>query len=71
MIKKDIKTREDIHLLVSSFYDKVRKDTILGPFFNEAISDWDKHINHLTDFWNQVYFFAPDFLETHSKSTLK
>ncbi len=50
MIKKDINSREDVHLLVSSFYDKVRKDDFLGPFFNEAISDWDKHIDHLTDF---------------------
>ena len=69
MIKKDIKTREDVHLLVSSFYDKVREDDFLGPFFNEAISDWDKHIDHLTDFWESSLFlrtkFSGDPLEKH------
>lgn len=33
MIKKDIKTRDDVFLLVSSFYEKVRKDPVLGAYF--------------------------------------
>jgi truncated hemoglobin YjbI len=33
MKKSDIKKREDVFLLVCQFYDKVRKDEVLGPFF--------------------------------------
>lgn len=69
MNKTDIKTREDVHLLVSSFYDKIREDDVLAPFFNETINDWDKHINHLTDFWESSLFlrtrFSGDPLEKH------
>lgn len=56
MAKTDIKTREDVFLLVSSFYDKVRKDDFLGPFFNDVINDWDAHIENLTDFWQSSLF---------------
>ena len=31
-MKQDIKTREDVYLLVSSFYKKVRADNVLGSF---------------------------------------
>lgn len=58
MNKKDINTREDIALLVDLFYIKVRKDITLGPIFNNAISDWDKHLNHLTTFWESSLFFS-------------
>ena len=44
MGKKDIKNRADIFLLVSTFYEKVRKDALLGPFFNETIEDWEEHL---------------------------
>lgn len=33
-LKNDIKTGEDVFLLVSTFYEKVRKDVILAAFFN-------------------------------------
>jgi hemoglobin len=58
---RDIKNREDIHLLVSSFYEKVKKDDILGPFFTGKILDWDKHIDHLTDFWESSLFLKTKF----------
>lgn len=61
MIKKDIKTREDIRLLVASFYDKVKQDKLLSPFFKSTISDWDHHIEHLTDFWESSLFLKTKF----------
>ncbi|ARV08348.1 globin [Winogradskyella sp. PC-19] len=71
MEKSDIKTREDIHLLVSSFYKKVRKDHVLGPFFNDTIKDWDAHFEHLTTFWESSLFLKTKFngnpLEAHVK----
>lgn len=71
MEKKDITTREDVYLLVSSFYDKVRKDEVLGPFF-EIIEDWDEHLEKLTDFWQSNLFLKTRYygnpLEAHIKA---
>ena len=71
MEKKDITSREDIYLLVSSFYDKVRKDEVLGPFF-EVIEDWDEHLEKLTDFWQSNLFLKTRYygnpLEAHIKA---
>lgn len=71
MIKKDIKTRNDVFLLVSSFYEKVRKDPVLGPIFNNAIKDWDTHLERLTNFWESSLFLKTKYngnpLEVHIK----
>ncbi|MDN3667030.1 group III truncated hemoglobin [Algibacter miyuki] len=70
-MKTDLKTRNDVYLLVSSFYDKVRADLILGPFFNDVIKDWDAHIDRLTTFWEASLFLKTKYkgnpLETHIK----
>lgn len=58
MNKKDIQNREDIALLVSEFYKKVRQNETLGPFFNETIKDWEHHLNHLTTFWETSLFMT-------------
>ncbi|GAA3618336.1 group III truncated hemoglobin [Flavivirga jejuensis] len=58
MAKQDIKTRDDVFLLVSSFYNKVRKDTVLAPFFNNVIKDWDTHLERLTTFWESSLFMT-------------
>lgn len=57
-MKKDINTREDIFLLVSTFYSKVRQDDTLGSIFNEAIKDWEEHLEHLTSFWESSLFIS-------------
>lgn len=56
MERRDIKTKEDVFLLVETFYLKVRRNEILAPFFNETISDWDAHLGHLTTFWESSLF---------------
>lgn len=61
-MKQDIKTKDDVFLLVSSFYVKVRKDAVLGPFFNNVITDWDAHIHRLTDFWESSLFLKTKYL---------
>ena len=69
-MKSDLRTREDIYLLVSSFYNKVRKDDVIGSFFN-SIQDWDVHLEHLTTFWESSLFLKTKYLgnplETHVK----
>jgi hemoglobin len=71
MSKNDIKNREDVFFLVSKFYEKVRKDDILGPFFNETIKDWDAHLDHLTTFWESSLFLKTKYygnpIEAHAK----
>lgn len=57
-MKKNIETRDDVFLLVSTFYDKVRADDFLGPFFNRVITDWDAHIERLTTFWETSLFMS-------------
>ncbi len=52
----DIQNREDVALLVNTFYTKVRANDELGPIFNTAIKDWDSHLIHLTNFWESQLF---------------
>ncbi|WP_223033476.1 group III truncated hemoglobin [Hanstruepera marina] len=58
MTKKDIETRADVNLLVSTFYDKVKADAFLGPFFLPIIKDWNAHIERLTTFWESNLFIT-------------
>jgi len=54
MSKKDIEQREDVELLVHTFYGKVREHPVLGPIFNGIITDWPLHLEHLSDFWEMI-----------------
>ena len=69
MTKNDITNRSDIYTLVSQFYSKVKSNTILGPIFNTAIQDWDKHIEQLTTFWQSSLFLNTKYtgnpIKTH------
>lgn len=51
---KTIENREDISLLVRSFYTHVRKDILIGDIFNKIVGseeNWEVHFEKLTDFW--------------------
>jgi hemoglobin len=39
---------------VRAFYGKVRKDTLLGPVFDERIADWEVHLHRMDTFWSSV-----------------
>lgn len=47
-------TESDIAKLVPAFYDRIRKDAVLGPIFNDAIRDWPHHLDKLQAFWSSV-----------------
>jgi hemoglobin len=52
MSKPDITTREDIVLLINTFYGKVRGNNILGYIFNDVAKiDWDHHLPKMYSFW--------------------
>lgn len=61
-MKTDIKNRNDLSKLVHSFYDKIRANDEIGPFFNETINDWDEHLEKLTDFWENNLFSVRKYL---------
>lgn len=48
-------TEDYISTLVERFYDRVRKDELLGPVFEGAIGEhWPEHLSNLKDFWSSV-----------------
>jgi hemoglobin len=56
-MKKDIATRADIELLITSFYKKVIVDPLIGYIFNDiAKVDWLKHMPVMFDFWEGALF---------------
>lgn len=59
--KKDLKNRRDIECLVNRFYQKVRKDPVLGPIFNSIITDWPQHLELLANFWERQLFMKPTY----------
>ncbi len=45
----DIRTRGDIEVLVNTFYEKVRQDSLLAPVFSHV--DFPKHLPTMYNFW--------------------
>ncbi len=70
-MKHDVENREDLEKLVRIFYDKVRKDEEIGPIFNSIITDWEPHLQKITDFWEQHIFGVQKYkgnpIEAHNK----
>jgi len=59
--KPDITKLDDIILFVGAFYEKVGQDELIGPIFNEVISDWEPHLERMYAFWNAVLFGVAGF----------
>jgi hemoglobin len=63
MPTQDISTLEDIKLLVNTFYEKVQKDDLIGPIFNQKmIGRWPEHLEKMYRFWQTI------LLEEHTYS---
>ena len=61
-MKPNIKNIEDIKLLVDSFYNKVKKDSIIGYIFNEVIEvNWENHLPKMYRFWETILFNKASF----------
>jgi hemoglobin len=70
--EKDIQSRKDIELLVHSFYDKVRRDEVIGYIFNDVAKvNWEHHIPIICDFWENILFQTNSYrgnpMTTHVK----
>ncbi|MEI7821219.1 MAG: group III truncated hemoglobin [Verrucomicrobiota bacterium] len=61
--RRDITGRADIEQLVNTFYDKIRKDDLLGFIFNEvAKTDWAVHLPKMYAFWETMLFRSGGFV---------
>lgn len=60
-------TRENIEEMVMSFYRRVLKDDIVGPFFIAKLGDdmnnehWKPHLKLLVDFWASIALGDPSY----------
>lgn len=69
-MKTDISTEQDIRRLVEKFYDRVKQDALLAPFFGpEASIDWGQHLAVMTRFWENALFYNGSYqgnpMKTH------
>lgn len=56
-MKKDIHNREDIMLLVDTFYKNVALNKQIGPIFTDVAKvDWSHHLPKMYDFWESILF---------------
>ena len=56
-MKKDIENRDDIRLLINTFYDKVKQDAMIGYIFNDVAKvNWELHLPVMYDFWEGIVF---------------
>jgi hemoglobin len=52
---KDISTKEDVKLMVDSFYELVQADDLLSPIFTHiAHVNWDLHVEKMYKFWGTM-----------------
>ncbi|RYG07647.1 MAG: group III truncated hemoglobin [Chitinophagaceae bacterium] len=56
-MKSDIKDRNDIILLVDTFYFHVQKNIKIGWIFTDLVKvEWKHHLPKMYDFWESVLF---------------
>ncbi len=55
--KRDIEDRNDIELLVNTFYKKVLADQIIGYIFTDVVKiNFHEHMPKMYDFWETTLF---------------
>lgn len=60
---QDINSKEDVKLLVNSFYKKVRANSKLNYIFDDLVKiDWEHHLPKMYSFWSTI------LLDEHSYS---
>lgn len=58
----DIQSRKDIELLMTAFYEKVKRDDTIGFIFNDiARINWEHHIPIICDFWETLLLDAASY----------
>ena len=61
-MKHDIQNREDIITLVDIFYEKIKKDDVIGYIFNDIVQvNWEIHLPRMYYFWENILFYTGNF----------
>lgn len=62
-MKKDIENRNDIYLLVKTFYGKLMSDPVMRDFFEEfkEPTHLETHLQTLVDFWSNILFYTGEY----------
>ena len=56
-MKHDIKTSDDVRLLVDTFYKKVGINPLIGPIFHGVLhNNWQEHLTKMYGFWETILF---------------
>jgi len=57
-MKKEIETRDEIHFIISTFYNKMIDDVEMYPFFEKFVvhNTLEKHLETITNFWQDILF---------------
>lgn len=75
MTEAGVVSEGDIDVLVDTFYERVRRDAVIGPIFNAQVDDWPAHLALLKNFWATVILASGTFrgnpLEAHLKMELE
>lgn len=58
-VLKDIHDVTDIRLLVNKFLDRIIKDELLSPVFNEHVKDWAQQKDAMYRFWENALLKKP------------
>ncbi len=74
-MKKDITDRYDVITLVNYFYEKVKRDDLIGTIFNDiAKVNWEEHLPVMYDFWENTLFYTGSYagnpVEAHKNVNL-
>lgn len=65
--KKQIENEKDIKKLVQNFYNKIRKDQMLAPVFNEVLKgNLENHMNIMCEFWSSILLSTGKYLNNAS-----
>ncbi|GAB2829698.1 group III truncated hemoglobin [Ferruginibacter profundus] len=61
-MKKDIESKNDIELLVNTFYEKVKADESIGYIFTDLVKvNWQKHLPVMYNFWENSLFYTGSY----------
>jgi hemoglobin len=54
-MKPDIQNIEDVKLMVNTFYERIQKNEVLGPIFEERVGGrWPEHLEKMYRFWQTI-----------------
>jgi hemoglobin len=72
-MKRDISSRQDLHLIVSEFYKDLLENEELNRFFKEFRDETKlrAHLEILVDFWDNTLFYSGSYSKNAIKPHIK